>query len=298
MIFLVIMLIKTFFNFIFLFYNYVFNGKVIDPEESLYYNITSTYGLNKKAAKCLESRIELDMNLEIKKLDKQEWETFLETIYFLVPYKCNVLKRLTFNIYMLDVISSYRGWRHYRGLPVRGQRTWSNAWSSYKSNWIMRNFKLLAARNSYGGVPVKDVKVASIAEHVNLTWKNQWEVEWLAARNSRLKFKGNKNTIKIDIYAMSNYQVMHPLKLKNLSKKQKQSFKKNYFSLGFDPGFTKPLLLELYNLANLDENSNPQELLSSSLIMKDARASKRNAPRKKAEINKKVKKKKKKSVWD
>ena len=29
---------------------------------------------------------------------------------------------------------------------------------------------------------------------------------------------------------MANYQIMHPLKLKNLSKKQKQSFKKNYFS--------------------------------------------------------------------
>lgn len=280
-----------------MFYNYVFNGKIIDSEESLYYNITSSYGLNKNASKYVESRLELNIHKSIKKLDKQEWELFLETIYLIVPYKCNVVKRLTFNIYMLDVISSYRGWRHYRGLPVRGQRTWSNAWSSYKSNWIMRNFKLLAAKSSYSGVPIKDVKVASIAEHVNLTWKNQWEIEWLAAKNSRLRFKGNKNTIKIDIYAMSNYQVMHPLKLKNLSKKQKQSFKKNYFSLGFDPGFTKPLLMELYNLMTLNETNNPQELSSSSLIIKDGRSSKKNSPKKKAELNKKVKKKKK-SVWD
>ena len=53
--------------------------------------------------------------------------------------------------------------------------------------------------------------------------------------------------MKIDLYSMANYQVMHPLKLKNLSKKQKQSYKKNYFSLGFDSGFTKPLLNSVFN---------------------------------------------------
>ena len=58
--------------------------------------------------------------------------------------------------------------------------------------------------------------------------------------------------MKIDLYSMSHYQVMHPLKLKNLSKKQKQSFKKNYFSLGFDPGFTKPLLNSIFNSAISD----------------------------------------------
>lgn len=281
-----------------MFYSYVFNGKIIDPEDSLYNNIKSTYGLNKSAFIFLENRMEIDLNLPIKELDKNEWEFYLETIYSLVPFKCNVLRRMTFNIYVLDMITSYRGWRHYRGLPVRGQRTWSNAWSTYKSNWVMRNFKLLLAKKNYGSIPIKDVKVASLAEYVNLTWKDQWEQEWLAAKNSRLRFKGNKNTIKIDMYAMSNYQVMHPLKLKNLSKKQKQSFKKNCFSLGFEPGFTKPLLMELYNLLTLDDTNNPQNLSSSSLIIKDARSNRQNAPKKKAEINKKVKKKKKKSVWD
>ena len=52
----------------------------------------------------------------------------------------------------------------------------------------------------------------------------------MSAKASRLKFKGHPNSMKIDLYSMANYQIMHPLKLKNLSKKQKQSFKKNYFS--------------------------------------------------------------------
>lgn len=239
----------------------------------------------------------MDTSLAVKSLSKPNWELYLDTIYRIVPFKCSLIKRLTFNVFMLDMISSYRGWRHYRGLPVRGQRTWTNSWSCYKSNWILRNFKLICSKKNYGNIPLRDIKVATIAEYVNLTWKHQWSNEWVAAKNSRLRFKGNKNTIKIDIHAMANYQIMHPLKLKNLSKKQKQSFRKNYFSLGFEPGFTKPLLMELHNLMNLDENSNPQNLSSSSLVMKDERLNKKNAPKKKTEINKKVKKKKK-SVWD
>lgn len=280
-----------------MFYSYVFNGRLLDLEDNLYNNVYFTYGLNKSSINFLEDRMEINLKESIKMLEKHEWELYLESIYSLIPYKCNVLRKMTFNIYILDMISSYRGWRHSRGLPVRGQRTWTNAWSSYRSNWVMRNFKILLAKKNYGSLPIKDVKVAFLAEYVNLTWKEQWEQEWLAAKNSRLRFKGNKNTIKIDMYAMSNYQVMHPLKLKNLSKKQKQSFKKNCFSLGFDPGFTKPLLLELHNLLTLDENNNPQNLSSSSLIFKDSRSNKQNAPKKKSEINKKVKKKKK-SVWD
>lgn len=45
---------------------------------------------------------------------------------------------------------------------------------------------------------------------------------------------------------MSKGQIMNPMKYNKMSKKQRQSFKKNHFSLGFDPGFTKPLLNELY----------------------------------------------------
>lgn len=281
-----------------MFYNYVFNNKIIESDSCIYDTIHSTYGLKKQSVNYLILRLEENNNKMIQKLDKPEWELYLNLIYDLVPFRCSLIKRTIFNIYVLDMVTSYRGWRHSRGLPVRGQRTWTNSWSSYKSNWVLRNFKLLSARKSYGNMPLRDIRVASIAEYVNSTWKFQWPLEWVAARNSRLKFKGNKNTIKIDLHAMSNYQVMHPLKLKNLSKKQKSAFKKNYFSLGFEPGFTKPLLMELHNIANLDESNNPQGLSSSFLVLKDERLNKKNAPKKKAELNKKQKVKKKKSVWD
>lgn len=278
-----------------MFYNYVFNNKILDSENSLYNNIYLSYGLKKKSITIVSDRMEFDLKTTLKSLSKNEWELYLNCIYEIIPYKFNVLRRKIMNIYVLDMITCYRGWRHYRGLPVRGQRTWTNAWSSYRSNWLLRNHKLLVSKKNYVNVPLKDVKVASIAEYVNLTWKQQWDYEWLSAKNSRLQFKGNKNTIKIDIYAMANYQVMHPLKLKNLSKKQKQSFKKNYFSLGFDYGFTKTLLQDVYSM---DENNNLNGLSKSSMIFKDDRLSKKNSPKKKVEVNKKIKKKQKKSVWD
>lgn len=261
----------------------------------MYNNVYLTYGLKKLFLKSLECRLEKSLNTPLKNLNKYEWELYLNCIYEIVPFKLSIEKRKIVNIYILDMITVYRGWRHYRGLPVRGQRTWTNAWSSYRSNWILRNYKLIFSKKNYNNVPIKDVKVATIAEYVNLTWKQQWDYEWISAKNSRLQFKGNKNTIKIDIYAMANYQVMHPLKLKNLSKKQKQSFKKNYFSLGFDAGFTKILLQEIYSD---DPENNLNGLTKSSMIFKDNRLSKKNSPKKKVEVNKKAKKKIKKSVWD
>lgn len=54
------------------------------------------------------------------------------------------LKRL--NIIRLYLIRTYRGWCHALGKPVRGQRTWSNGWSSYKYNKTLRKFILETTR--------------------------------------------------------------------------------------------------------------------------------------------------------
>lgn len=45
-----------------------------------------------------------------------------------------------FHIIRLFLIKSYRGKCHALGKPVRGQRTWSNAWNSFNINKTLRNF--------------------------------------------------------------------------------------------------------------------------------------------------------------
>jgi ribosomal protein S13 len=44
------------------------------------------------------------------------------------------------NLIRLYLIKSTRGRSHALGKPSRGQRTWSNAWNSYKLNSITRDF--------------------------------------------------------------------------------------------------------------------------------------------------------------
>jgi ribosomal protein S13 len=43
-------------------------------------------------------------------------------------------------IIRMYLIRSYRGRCHAIGKPVKGQRTWSNAWTSYKINKVLRTF--------------------------------------------------------------------------------------------------------------------------------------------------------------
>jgi hypothetical protein len=137
------------------------------------------------------------------------------------------------HVFLLDIITSYRGWRHYKGLPVRGQRTWTNSWSTFRSNTLLRNYKVKLAKKFYGNLPTHEVSIALAAEQINLIWKTQWFSEWVSAKRSRLNFKGSENTIKIDLYSMANGQIVSPARLKKMSKKQKQSVKKKPFYFRF-----------------------------------------------------------------
>jgi len=169
----------------------------------------------------------------MKDFNKHQWEFFLNLIYKIIPKKHNLRRRLISNLFVLDLINSYKGWRHFKGLPVRGQRTWSNAATAPKCNTILRNFRVQLAHKCYGNLPINEVAIAVAAEQINLVWKIQWHNEWVTAKRSRLGYQGAPNTMKIDLYSMAKGQIMNPLKLSKLSKKQRQSFKKKSFFIGF-----------------------------------------------------------------
>lgn len=62
-----------------------------------------------------------------------------------------------FNLIRLYLIKSYRGKAQAIGKPCRGQRTWSNAWTAYNYNKIIRNYIVVIQRNLN-----KDKKVEKI----------------------------------------------------------------------------------------------------------------------------------------
>ena len=279
--------------------NFVYNSKLFFDDITIRNFIKSNFGLKNIFYYNLKKRFEKITFNQINDFQNFEKEIFYNYIYIIIPLNSDIFKKKFFNILILDSLTTYKGWRHFKGLPVRGQRTWTNSWSTYKSNNILRQFRLKNSKFYYNNAPLKESNIAYTAEYVNTLWKIQWMDEWVSAKAGRLKFKGHPSSMKIDLYSMANYQVMHPLKLKNLSKKQKQSFKKNYFSLGFDPGFTKFLLQNIFHTGSDNPDFN---LSKSSIVLRDERLNKKKKQlKKKSEAPVKKlnnEKKKKKSVWD
>jgi small subunit ribosomal protein S13 len=88
--------------------------------------LQAIYGIGPTRAKqiCLESNI--NPSVKIKELTEQEIETLRTQVG-----KCNIegdLRReVTLNIKRLMDLGTYRGIRHRKGLPLRGQKTKNNS---------------------------------------------------------------------------------------------------------------------------------------------------------------------------
>lgn len=146
-------------------------------------------------------------------------------------------------MFFFDLLGTYKAWRHTKGLPSRGQRTWTNAWTSYNNNTLLRYFRIFFFKNSLN---LESSSQINLAEQINLLWKIQWEHEWKQAKKKQSVNKSNNinsnfnfKKLNVDFYAMSQNEVYgYVTKNENLKKKNSKKTK-NQFSLGFDIGFTK-----------------------------------------------------------
>ena len=89
--------------------------------------LTYIYGIGRTTSKKILSDIDLDPNRRVEELDESEVRQIRD--YIEVNYKVegelrNIVK---LNIKRLMDLGCYRGLRHRRNLPVRGQRTRTNA---------------------------------------------------------------------------------------------------------------------------------------------------------------------------
>lgn len=69
----------------------------------------------------------------------------------------NISELLKYNIIRLYLIKSFRGKAQALGKPCRGQRTWSNASSAYKTNKILRFF-IHEIKKTYGTKKIVESK--------------------------------------------------------------------------------------------------------------------------------------------
>lgn len=168
----------------------------------------SCYGFSKKLYNILSNRLETRLNNKIKDFKTSQLITIYKILLNIVPENKDLKKKTIFNIFMLDLINSYRGLRHSFGLPVRGQRTWTNAWSSYRSNLTLRQFKIKLSKRLYTSITISELNIAYLAEQINSLWKLQWDSEWKKAKRQRqIQAKKSRNLYKVDLKAIASANV-------------------------------------------------------------------------------------------
>jgi len=105
------------------------------PEnKSVFFALTKIYGIGKSTAFSVCKKLGFSINLKTKDLTQEQIEELLQFINSSNLTLNNDLKKLrSLNLETLVSIKSYRGIRRVQGLPVRGQRTHTNAKSSRKN---------------------------------------------------------------------------------------------------------------------------------------------------------------------
>lgn len=223
---------------------FILNGFVFTKKTDFFSTMREIYGWGSIKYKFIYDRFEKQFhkNSNIIFDDDVEWKRFKSLIALFAPLDKELKNRYNTSIFFLDYLNTYRGLRHSKGLPVRGQRTWTNAKSTYRANLSLRNYKIDLARRLYGNLPTSTLSTLYLAEQVNFLWKLQFRKEWGEARGRRLKITHKVyNTIfKIDLNALAKGYV-DGFSKKNTSRKKNQE-KKNTFTLGFEPNFVKHYL--------------------------------------------------------
>lgn len=88
--------------------------------------LTNIYGIGRSRALNLLKQANIDPNTKAKDLKATQVKT-LAGLIDKIPTEGDLKKQIRDNIQRLKRTGSYRGDRHQKGLPVRGQRTRTNA---------------------------------------------------------------------------------------------------------------------------------------------------------------------------
>lgn len=89
--------------------------------------LTAIYGIGRTSAKKIMAEAQIDSSKRIKDLTEEEEAKIREIIERDYVVEGDLRKDVSLNIKRLMEIGCYRGMRHKRKLPVRGQRTKTNA---------------------------------------------------------------------------------------------------------------------------------------------------------------------------
>lgn len=89
--------------------------------------LTYIYGIGNSTAKKILEATGINENTRVRDLTETEEGKLREYIDKTIKVEGDLRREISLNIKRLIEIGSYRGIRHRRGLPVRGQRSKTNA---------------------------------------------------------------------------------------------------------------------------------------------------------------------------
>lgn len=111
---------------------YLFESE-ISENKPIFVSLTQIYGIGHFTAVFICKKLGFSKNLKIKNLSKEQISKLIKTIELLKLSIASDLKKSNLlNSKNLISIKSYRGLRRNQGLPVRGQRTHTNARTAKK----------------------------------------------------------------------------------------------------------------------------------------------------------------------
>jgi small subunit ribosomal protein S13 len=101
-------------------------GINIPPHKHTEIGLTSIYGIGRTTAQKICTAAGIAFNKKVKDLNDSDLEKIREEVGKLT-IEGDLRRELSMNIKRLMDLGCYRGFRHRRGLPMRGQRTRTNA---------------------------------------------------------------------------------------------------------------------------------------------------------------------------
>lgn len=102
-------------------------GVFLPKEKRVEYGLTYIYGIGLHTSRKILSSAKIDIDTRVKDLTPVQVAAIQQEINVGFKVEGDLRKEVTLDIKRLQEIGSYRGKRHKASLPVRGQRTSTNA---------------------------------------------------------------------------------------------------------------------------------------------------------------------------
>ena len=102
-------------------------GVDLPREKRVEIALTYIYGIGRATSNKILAAANVNSDIRVKDLSEDQVSRIRNVIDQVCKVEGELRKEVSFNIKRLMDIGSYRGLRHRRNLPVRGQRTHTNA---------------------------------------------------------------------------------------------------------------------------------------------------------------------------